>query len=257
MSIAKGEYICRMDADDVSLPERLAAQSDFLDNNLQFGVVSGLVEYIGHRKGTIGFQRYVDMVNSIQSYREIFIRRFIESPIVNPSAMWRKEIVEKYGFYREGDFPEDYELWLRWLDSGVKIQKLPFNVLEWHDSDNRLTRTDKRYRDKAFYSIKTRYLAKWLKQNNPLHPHVAIWGASRISRIRARELESYGINISYYIDISLKRNLDKKVINYKYIPEPGKAFVLTYIRQANAREEIREYLESKGYREGENFLLIS
>ena len=33
--------------------------------------------------------------------------------------------MEQFGGYREGDFPEDYELWLRWLDAGVRMAKVP------------------------------------------------------------------------------------------------------------------------------------
>jgi len=255
--IAKGKYICRMDADDWCFPDRLERQVRFLEENPDFGVVAGLVEYVGHHDNTQGFSRYVDLINSIQSYQQISNRRFIESPVVNPSAMWRREVADNLGMYRDGNFPEDYELWLRWLGAGIKMCKIPEYVLKWHDSDSRLTRTDRRYSDKAFYEIKTKYLAKWLKENNPYHPNVVVWGASRISRLRARPLEKYGIHISSYIDITGKRKLDREVINYKETPSAGKMFILTYIRQANARVEIQEFLEEKGYVEGENYLLVS
>ncbi len=255
--LAKGKYICRMDADDWAYPDRLEMQAKFLDENPRIGVVSGQVDYVGHHENTQGFQRYVDLINSIQNEQQISLRRFIESPIINPSAMWRREVGEKEGMYRNGPFPEDYELWLRWLDAGVRMYKIPDKVIQWHDSDSRLTRTDRRYSDKAFYEIKTKYLARWLQNHNPHHPDVAIWGASRISRLRARLLEKEGVRISCYIDISGKRKLDKPVINYKEIPKPGAMFVLTYIRQANAREEIIRFLEEKGYEEGVDFLLVS
>ncbi len=256
-AIAEGHYIGRMDSDDWSFPGRLEKQVNFLDDNLEYGVVAGLVEYVGHHENTLGFARYVDLINSIQSYQQISNRRFIESPIVNPSAMWRREVAEKLGMYRNGAFPEDYELWLRWLGAGVKMHKIPEYVLKWHDSDSRLTRTDRRYSDKAFYEIKTKYLADWLRENNSHHPHVAVWGASRISRLRARLLEKHGINISCYIDITGKRKLDREVINYKEVPSPKEIFILTYIRQANARKEIQDFLENRGYVEGKNYLLVS
>jgi len=139
--------------------------------------------------------------------------------------MWRKETADKYGMYTDGDFPEDYELWLRWLDAGVKIVKIPNFVFKWYDSDTRLTRTDPRYRDKAFYEIKSKYLAKWLKKNNPHHPKVVVWGASRISRLRSKIIEKFEVEIINYIDISNKRSLDKKIINYKNIPSPNEIFV--------------------------------
>jgi len=159
--------------------------------------------------------------------------------------------------YRSGDFPEDYEMWLRWLNQGAKICKLPIPLLKWYDSDNRLTRTHPIYSDKAFYNIKTEYLAKWLKTHNHFHPNVAIWGASRISRRRARLLEKLGIKISAYIDTKKGRQIDKEIIYYEDIDPPGKYFILTYIKQMDAREQIVEFLNSKGYVEGKDFLLVS
>ena len=76
-------------------------------------------------------------------------------PLVNPTTMWRKDVADKIGMYHDGEFPEDYEMWLRWLNVGVQMQKLNKRLLKWFDSDERLTRTDGIYSDSAFYKIKT------------------------------------------------------------------------------------------------------
>lgn len=255
--LARGEYISRMDADDWAFPGKLGIQSKFLDEHPEFGAVAGLVEHIPHSLHTEGFSRYVEWSNSVQTYSDIYNRRFIEAPIVNPTVMWRRSVATALGMYREGDFPEDYEMWLRWLDAGVKIMKLPELVLKWHDSDTRLTRTDTIYSDASFYRIKTEYLAKWLEKNNPFHPYVSIWGASRISRRRARLLEPYGIKYQCFIDTRRGRQFGEELIYYEELPEAGEMFILTYIKQINNRIKIMKFLESKGYVEGESYLLIS
>ena len=254
---ARGEYIARMDADDVARPSRLRLQSEFLDSHADYGAVAGLAEHVGDPETTGGFRRFVEWSNSILTYEEIYKRRFIEAPLVNPTAMWRRETMDRHGLYRAGDFPEDYEMWLRWLDEGVRIAKVPEVVLEWHDSMERLTRTDPIYSDRAFYEIKSRYLAKWLERHNPFHPQVAIWGASRISRRRALILEKQGIRIAAYIDTKRSRQIDKEVLYYKDLPVSGSMFILTYIRQMDNREKIQVFLEGKGYMEGKDYLLVS
>ena len=255
--IARGKYLARMDADDRALPGRLRKQSAFLDSHPDYGAVAGLVKHVGDPEYTEGFRRFVDWSNSLCSYDEIFNRRFIEAPIVNPTAMWRKKTMERHGMYLSGDFPEDYEMWLRWLDQGVKIAKVPEVVLEWHDSETRLTRTDPIYSDRAFYEIKSKYLAKWLSETNPFHPNVAIWGASRISRRRAKILEQHGIRINTFIDTKRSRQINKQVIFFEDLPSAGELFVLTYIRQMDNRERIQIFLEGRGYVEGVNYLLVS
>ncbi|MBK7409556.1 MAG: glycosyltransferase family 2 protein [Saprospirales bacterium] len=254
---SSGNYIARMDADDFSYPDRLHLQAEFLDANPDYGAVSGRVKHVGDVENTKGFARYVKWVNSVQTYREIWNSRFIESPIVNPSAMWRKEVVAEHGQYRSGDFPEDYEMWLRWLSKGVKVGKLEETILDWHDSATRLTRTQAVYSDASFYQMKTRYLAAWLAEHNPFHPRIAVWGASRISRRRASLLTQYGIEIESYIDIKRSRQLEQEVIYFEEIPPPGKLFILTYIRQMNARDRIQDFLHRRGYEEGVNYVLVS
>jgi len=252
-----GMYLVRMDADDVALPERLRLQSEFLDKNPDFGAVAGRVLHVGDPQHTEGFRRFVEWSNSLNSYEDIFHRRFIEAPIVNPTAMWRRSTMEQHGMYRAGDFPEDYEMWLRWLDGGVKIAKLEDIILEWHDSKQRLTRTDPIYSDQSFYRIKSLYLAKYLSEINPFHPKVAVWGASRISRRRARILEEHGITISTYIDTKKGRQIERDVIYYEELPKAGALFILTYIRQMDNRERIQAFLEERGYAEGKDYLLVS
>jgi glycosyltransferase involved in cell wall biosynthesis len=255
--MSRGDYLARMDSDDRAYPQRLTLQVAFLDQNPDYGAVAGRVRHVGDPLLTEGFRRFVDWSNSLVSYEEMYYRRFIEAPVVNPTAMWRRETMEDHGMYRSGDFPEDYEMWLRWLDEGVKMAKVPELVLDWHDSDQRLTRTDSIYSDRAFYEIKSRYLAKWLKQYNRFSPHVAIWGASRISRRRARILEQHGIRISTYIDTKSSRQIEKEVLYYKDLPRAGEYFILTYIRQMNNRAKIQTFLEERGYEEGKSYLLVS
>jgi glycosyltransferase involved in cell wall biosynthesis len=253
----RGTYLARMDADDVSLPGRLRLQSEFLDQNPEFGAVAGKVLHVGDPQNTEGFRRFVEWSNSLCTYKEIYHRRFIEAPIVNPTAMWRRSTMEQHGMYLAGDFPEDYEMWLRWLDRGVKIAKLHEVILEWHDSEQRLTRTDPIYSDRSFFEIKSKYLAKWLAENNSFHPRVTVWGASRISRRRARILEQHGISISTYIDTKKGRQIERDVIHYEDLPLAGEMFILTYIRQMDNRERIQGFLEDRGYVEGKDYMLVS
>lgn len=246
-----------MDADDFSFPDRLKLQSTFLQTNPEYGAVGGLVEYISHSFFTEGFNRYVNWSNSIITYEEFLLKQFIEMPIVNPSAMWRKDVAQEFGLYRDGDFPEDYEMWLRWLSNGVKIAKVPHEVLKWYDSDERLTRTSKIYSDQSFYKIKTKYLALWLEKNNPFHPVVGVWGASRTSRKRAILLEENNIEIEFFIDIRTGRKLKHEVILYTDIPTKDNVFILVYMKKDTAQKEISEFLQERGFLEGINYLMIS
>ena len=254
---ATGKYIARMDADDWSFPERLNLQRLFLESNLSCDVVAGKAIYVSHNDKTQGFTRYVNWSNSIDSSKLIRLRQFIESPIIHPTVMWRKRISDKYGAYKYGNFPEDYELWLRWLHKGVEFQKLKEPIIKWFDNEKRLTREDDRYSDLAFSKIRSKYLAKWLMKYNPHHPKVFIWGASKISRKRANLLLDHGIEISAFIDISSKRQIDQQIIDYQKIPSNDKIFVLVFLKEEKMRAKTQQYLEKSGFTEGESYLLTS
>lgn len=257
-ALARGKYVARMDADDVATPRRLKLQKSYLDDQPDFDAMGGLVEYVpGTDDRTKGFARYVEWSNAIITPEDIARSRFIELPIVNPTLMWRRAIQEKHGLYKHGPFPEDYEMVLRWLAAGVRFGKVPEVVLQWHDSPGRLTRSDPVYSDDSFFRIKTRYLSAWLKENNPFHPEVTVWGASRLSRKRAALLQEYGVRIIGYIDIKKTRQLEEKVIYYENLPPAGERFILSYVRQGDSRERVREYLNSLGYMEQVNYLLVS
>jgi hypothetical protein len=159
------------------------------------------VSVLGDRAAQAGMALFVDWTNRLLAADEIARERFVESPFVHPSVMFRRECVQRFGGYRDGDFPEDYELWLRWLGAGVRMEKLVESLLVWNDSPTRLSRCDRRYAKEAFYRLKARYLARWLAAHNPHHPAVILWGAGRITRKRAQHLVDQGIAVEAFIDI--------------------------------------------------------
>ncbi len=249
---AKFDFVARMDADDFALPTKLEKQLAYLQNHPDIGLVS---TQVGGNEMEGGFREYIKWQNQQCSPNEINLARFTESPIANPTILFRKSICNEYGSYHQSDFPEDYELFLRWLSKGIHMAKLPEVLLHWNDSPTRLTRNDARYSEEAFYNVKTEYLIPWLKENNPYFPKVAIWGSGEKSRKRAALLRNKGIEIEFYIDIDCKNRTD--CIHYSKIQQSGQYFIISYVSNWGAREKIREFLHSKLFTEGKNYILAS
>lgn len=258
ITFARGDLIARMDADDVSLPGRLPSQRDYLAGHDDIGLVGGQVVFGGDRRHARGYALHVDWLNDLRTPEEISLARFVESPFAHPSVMFRRELVESHGGYRQGDFPEDYELWLRWMDAGVRMARMPVPVLQWNDPPQRLSRTDERYSVDAFYAVKARYLARWLSRNNPFHPAVHLWGAGRITRQRVRKLQAEGIRVAGWVDIDpakIGQRIDgAPVLPPDQLPPPGACFVLPYVGSRDARAEIESWLDAHGYRKGKDYI---
>ncbi len=251
---AKAEFVARADADDVWHPDKLILQYNYHVNNPDIDVVSCCVNFVGDVKND-GMLTYVNETNQYLTHNEIVLKRFSELQVINPTLMFKKEVALKYGFYREGDFPEDYELFLRWVEKGVIFHKLPETLLDWYDSETRLTRTDKRYSFEAFYKVKSSYLYRYLKEINPFFPNIVVWGAGKRTKKRTKYIKNLGINIDYFIDVDKNKINAKDVISYKDIPEKGQMFIVSFVNNRGMRTEIRDYLLSKDYVEDKDFII--
>ena len=255
---AAGRWIARMDADDVMHPERLAAQLDFAAKNPGLGVISCLVDYGGH---AAGYAAHVAWINSLATPEEISLRRFIEAPVAHPSVMFRRDLLEQHGGYLAGDFPEDYELWLRWLDAGVRVGKVPHKLLVWNDPPGRLSRTDPRYAVDHFYQTKCHYLARWLGRHVDPARKLWLWGAGRITRRRFDALEAAGMPFEGFIDVDPKKSNThrdgRRVRMADELPDIAESFIITGVANRGARERIHTYLTEQGRIEGRDFIMAA
>lgn len=258
---ARGSFIARMDADDVCHPQRLERQAAYLEGHPDIGLVACRAVFGGDPERAGGYKRHLDWTNTLLTHEQISLGRFRESPLVHPTVMFRAELAQRHGAYADGPFPEDYELWLRWLDAGVRMAKLPEVLYTWNDPPLRLSRTHPRYDINAFYRIKARYLARWLATNNPLHPDVLVMGAGRITRRRAEMLLRHGVKITAWADIDPRKVgktvAGRAVIHRDDIPPPGSQFILSYVAGHGAAEDIAAFLTAREHVHGRDFLLAA
>jgi glycosyltransferase involved in cell wall biosynthesis len=107
MDDALGEYIARMDADDICLPQRLATQVEYMDRHQDVGICGSWVKMFGIR-GTTVYKAPV-------GYLHIRAKALFDNPFVHPSVMIRKGLFDQFSLRFDGDYypTEDFELWAR------------------------------------------------------------------------------------------------------------------------------------------------
>jgi glycosyltransferase involved in cell wall biosynthesis len=256
LSLAKGKYVARMDADDLCHPDRFARQVEFLEENTEIGVVSSRVNHKSTDHNS-AFHAYVEWINEVTSPKQISNYRFIDSPIAHPSVMLRSELFEYYGPYNTGKFPEDYELWLRLLDHKVQFAKVDQYLLDWHDSPDRISRVHPNFVDEKYINLKAYYFAQWARKNNINQIHV--WGKGDTLLKKIEPLDKYGIEVAGFIDMdkTSRTYQNKPVTYYKDIPKKTDFFALVFIPNRNVKKEVTDFLKQKGFEEGLNFLMIS
>jgi glycosyltransferase involved in cell wall biosynthesis len=117
--LAKGKYIARMDADDLSLPERLARQVDYLETHPDVGVLGTWVEWIDENGISISKVREPTMPNTISWTLPT------RNCLSHASVTMRRDVIEQVGFYNpEALHAEDYDLWTR-ASSITKLANIP------------------------------------------------------------------------------------------------------------------------------------
>jgi glycosyltransferase involved in cell wall biosynthesis len=259
LAATRAPLIARMDADDVAHPRRLAVQRAMLEADAGLGLVSCLVAHAGDAGDTRGYAVHVDWLNGLLTPEAIALARFVEAPLAHPSVMFRRELLDRHGGYIDGEFPEDYELWLRWLDAGVRMAKAPEVLLTWRDGPNRLSRTHPRYDVAAFYRLKAAWLARWLVRHG--HTRVVVWGSGKTSRQRSAFLTAHGIVIAAYVDIDPRRagghSRGTPILAPEDLGAPGGAFVVSYVGKRGAGAYIQGWLTARGWCEGRDFLLAA
>ena len=107
LELARGEYVARMDADDISVTERAAAQVAFMDAHPEVGICGTWIETFG--SGGAVVRRYPADDATIRSWL------LFESVLAHPSIMMRRELLVKTGLSYDVDsvHAEDYDLWVR------------------------------------------------------------------------------------------------------------------------------------------------
>ena len=123
--LATGEYIARMDADDICLPERFAKQVQYLDANPQVGFVGTWVKYID------AFGKNMDKAwqPPITPILTRWTLMFCSSPLAHPSWLFRRSIINRLKFYRPVKV-EDYELLVR-ASEITELANIPEILLEY------------------------------------------------------------------------------------------------------------------------------
>jgi glycosyltransferase involved in cell wall biosynthesis len=248
--------IARMDADDISHPDRLVRQVECMNTHQETGVLSTCTRFETTVEKSSGMQWFVQWQNTILTPHDHYVKRFVDAPLAHPTVMFRRELVDRFGGYDTGPLPEDHELWLRWMHHGVRFAKLPEELVIWNDNAGRLSRTHANYSVDAFFTTKAKWMAKWLERKLAGRP-VIIAGTSSLCQGRAAMLEAEGVRISAFTDVKRREVPGYSFIPHDALPARGEAFIISFISQRGTGERIATYFTSLGLIEGKDFILAA
>ena len=165
LEMARGEYIARMDADDISLPQRLKKQVEYLEKNPDVSAVGCFWENIdtnGKRQG----YTYVPTQKYMCSFM-IFLLG--EQPIGHPCATYRAEVITRVGGYRSKYLlAQDADLWFRLIAAGYKIANVPEILFLYRTHADQLSSRKMQIQDESHTMALASFLSEQL--NRFVHP---------------------------------------------------------------------------------------
>lgn len=262
---ASGELVARMDADDLATSSRLRRQRDVLVS--QPGLV-GCGSQVRILKRTDagelvppdgGYQRYERWINGVVEPREIERARFIDSPLPHPTMMLRRGILEEMDGYANPPWAEDYDLWLRLVECGHRLGKVPEVLLDWLDGPTRATRSLDRYAGEHFQEAKAHYLARL----GSVHEGgVVICGAGPTGKDMATRLRCRGVEIRAFLEVN-PRQIGQRIGGVLVLDVNrageflGSATMLAAVGREPGRERLRSLLGKFGFTEGDDFFCIA
>ncbi|MCK5184343.1 MAG: glycosyltransferase [Candidatus Heimdallarchaeota archaeon] len=135
LALSRGKYIARMDCDDISYPDRLQKQIDFMDENKKVGVCgTWIIELIERKLGKV--HKYPT------SFDEIKVSLFFSSPLGHPSVMIRNSMFKENNLFYNTEFlyGEDFDLWNRCAEH-FQLANLPEILLTYRKLSTSLYHT--------------------------------------------------------------------------------------------------------------------
>ncbi len=134
LKFAKGKYVARMDADDISVPDRLEKEVRYMERHLLDMAASNAVMISEEGEEVGGFGKMPRKnIERLLPYRDM---------IIHPSVLIKRKVLQKLGGYRDFASAQDYDLWLRMVTGGCKIGILDEFLVYYRLRGNGITRTN-------------------------------------------------------------------------------------------------------------------
>lgn len=251
---ARGPYIARMDADDISHAARLAAQFELLERSPGLAGCGTGVRYVPQSSVTPRAGEYAAWLNSMTDWDAVVANIFVECPLAHPTFMFRREAFAAVGGYRNRPWPEDYDLLLRLWRRGERFVAIPRVLLDWGNDEGRLSRTHPAYSLDAFRACRVHHLRGSLLVGRD---GVVIWGSGPTGKALAIEFRRQGVSLKAFIEVD-PRKIGQvihgaPVRSVRAAIAFPRALHVGAVARTTGREAVRAVARGAGLSDGEDF----
>jgi glycosyltransferase involved in cell wall biosynthesis len=236
---ATGELLARMDADDISHPERFERQLAHLRAHPDDALVACRAEAHGDHAGS-GTLRLHAWQSSLMRHEQMMADLFVDAPFPHDAVMMRRSALSAAGGYQDHPWPEDFDLWHRMARAGQRFAKVPEVLLAVRDHPGRVTRTRPEASGAALLRARVHHLLL-----GPLSGtrSVVVWGAGKVGKRMVRALGEADVKVVAIVDLH-PRKIGRvihgaSVIAPEELPALSDLPVLAAVGKPGARADIR------------------
>lgn len=227
---AKGEFIARMDADDIVSPEKLEEQINFLLSNKDIHLVGTNFAFIDEQGKLLIYKRLPEDQKNIE-----FMMPFIDSVLHSSILTYKKVLVDAGGYNRNYSYAEDDELFLRLLSLGYKMHNIQKILYKYRVIEREFGHYEKQ--NEQYYKCSMDYLENYYaKKEGEYYLRMGLLEYYRGSIKKSKE----------YLLKSLKFKDIKRKYFFRYFPVTllGDKIV-NYLRRKKISSKINYYFNRK------------
>lgn len=242
---SKGEYITRMDSDDIMTPNKLEVLVKNLQTHGKQHLAVGLVKYFSSVGISDGYARYEVWLNQLTKKAANYSEIYKECVIPSPCWMLHRDDLIACNAFNPDDYPEDYDLTFRFYKHGFKCIPCDKVLHKWRDYSTRTSRTHEHYAQNYFLDIKIKY---FLELDYDSSRPLAIWGAGFKGKSIAKHLVDYNIPFVWICDNPKKIGkhiYNQEMMNFNHLEELNNPQSIITVANEQAQEEIKNYFKTQ------------
>ncbi|MEN3324557.1 glycosyltransferase family 2 protein [Mariniflexile soesokkakense] len=241
---SKGDYITRMDSDDIMLPNKLEVLLNNLTTHGEKHVAVGLVEYFSETGVGKGYKSYETWLNNLTKTGNNYSEIYKECVIPSPCWMLHRNDLMACDAFNPHLYPEDYDLAFRFYKHNFKCIPCDVVLHKWRDYSTRTSRTHIHYAQNHFTELKLRH---FLEIDYNKEKTLTIWGAGTKGKLMASILLEKQIPFEWICDNPKKIGkaiYGKTMKDFNALSNIKKPQSIITVANKTAQKEIRGYLKT-------------
>ena len=240
---SSGNYITRMDSDDIMTSDKLQVLTKNLNDHGKQHVAIGLVEYFSEHGVGEGYKSYENWLNKLTLKGNNYDEIYKECVIPSPCWMLHREDLIACGAFNPNIYPEDYDLTFRFYKHNLKCIPCDTVIHKWRDYNTRTSRTHIHYAQNHFTNLKVLH---YLDIDYDSSKTPVIWGAGTKGKLMAKIFLEKHIPFEWICDNPNKIGKDiygKQLLNFKALETMKHPQSLITVANKEAQKQIRAYLD--------------